>query len=151
MTIYNLSIYQRVSPIGQLPCWLRSYVSNQLASNGKEWTRTFSRFNSGTYNNQWLIVDYKKFRPCHRLPQRNLLWMLEQIPYGISLIIHKRKQLFILKLKFWGCLTLRALFPFFPIFVSINLKKKAKPKSKSKHDWTQTHKAFRKLTLKTYV
>lgn len=33
----------------------------RLARNGKEWTDVFSAFNSGTYNNQFMIIDYNKF------------------------------------------------------------------------------------------
>jgi hypothetical protein len=35
-------------------------VSNRLATDGKEWTKIFEKFNSGTYNNQWMIIDYNK-------------------------------------------------------------------------------------------
>ena len=46
---------------------------------GKEWTDIFRLNNSGTYNNQWMIVDYKKFKPGKPLSD-GLLWVLEQLP-----------------------------------------------------------------------
>jgi hypothetical protein len=46
---------------------------------GKEWTEVFSRHNSGTYNNQWMIVDYKLFKPFKPL-RDGLFWVLEQLP-----------------------------------------------------------------------
>lgn len=46
---------------------------------GKEWTEVFSRHNSGTYNNQWMIVDYKLFKPLKPL-RDGLFWVLEQLP-----------------------------------------------------------------------
>jgi len=46
---------------------------------GKTWTDVFGRYNSGTYNNQWMIVDYKRFKPGQPLKD-DLLWVLEQLP-----------------------------------------------------------------------
>jgi len=59
ISIYNKSLYspELVKPEGQLHCWVRSIVANQLAGTAKEWTEIFTRYNSGTYNNQWTVVD----------------------------------------------------------------------------------------------
>ena len=40
----------------------------------------FGRYNSGTYNNQWMIVDYKRFKKGDTVLRPGLLWILEQIP-----------------------------------------------------------------------
>ena len=50
-----------------------------MASNGKEWVEMFSKYNSGTYNNQWIVLNYGIFKPNQPLPD-GLLWILEQIP-----------------------------------------------------------------------
>ncbi|KAG0412815.1 hypothetical protein HPB47_010049 [Ixodes persulcatus] len=59
--------------------YVRNIAANRLATSGEEWADIFSRYNSGTYNNQWMVVDYKKFTPGQPL-QDDLLWVLEQLP-----------------------------------------------------------------------
>uniref|UniRef100_A0A915BM03 Phospholipase B-like n=1 Tax=Parascaris univalens TaxID=6257 RepID=A0A915BM03_PARUN len=80
--IYNKTLYTDtfIKPIGQLHCWVRSSVANTLAGDGKTWSKIFSRYNSGTYNNQWVIVDFKAFEPRKETPPKDLLWVLEQVP-----------------------------------------------------------------------
>merc|ERR1719375_1719444 len=45
--------------------WVRVVVANALAVTGPDWARLFARHNSGTYNNQWMIVDTKLVRVHH--------------------------------------------------------------------------------------
>uniref|UniRef100_A0A914HX02 Phospholipase B-like n=1 Tax=Globodera rostochiensis TaxID=31243 RepID=A0A914HX02_GLORO len=81
ISMFDYSLYSKfVQARGQLHCWIRSYISNQLASTAHDWVKLFARFNSGTYNNQWTVVDYKMFKPSQQLPESNLIWILEQIP-----------------------------------------------------------------------
>nr|CAH0106100.1 unnamed protein product [Daphnia galeata] len=75
----NVELFKYIKPTGQVLEGVRSMVANRLASNGKEWTEVFSRHNSGTYNNQWMIVDYKLFKPLKPL-RDGLFWVLEQLP-----------------------------------------------------------------------
>ena len=42
--------------------WLRNVIANRLAVTGQDWTEIFSQYNSGTYNNQFGILDYKQFK-----------------------------------------------------------------------------------------
>ncbi len=66
--------------------WIRVLVSNRLAHSGEMWTETMAKYNSGTYNNQWIIVDYKLFSPGKVNLAPNTLWIGSQLPgYFFSL------------------------------------------------------------------
>ena len=59
---YNDDLRHDIIPIS-VPEWIRIIVSNRLASSGQEWIDKFFIYNDGTYNNQWMIVDFKQFTP----------------------------------------------------------------------------------------
>ncbi|VDK22017.1 unnamed protein product [Anisakis simplex] len=79
-SIFNMPLFDHVRAVGQIPSWIRVKVANELASTAKEWCQIYERYNSGTYNNQWLVVDYKLFKPRQNLPPIGLLYLLEQVP-----------------------------------------------------------------------
>ena len=56
----NSELWPNVKENGTLFYYVRLQVANWLAKNGKEWTDTFSLYNSGTYNNEWMVVDFKE-------------------------------------------------------------------------------------------
>lgn len=64
---YNDDLTHNIIPIS-VPEWMRAMVANRLANSGQEWVNKFFLFNDGTYNNQWMIADYKLFTPG-QLPQ----------------------------------------------------------------------------------
>ena len=59
---YNKDLYRNISPIS-VPEWMRIVTANRLANSGKEWVDQFFTFNDGTYNNEWMITDFKQFIP----------------------------------------------------------------------------------------
>ncbi|XP_050032313.2 putative phospholipase B-like 2 [Dermacentor andersoni] len=59
--------------------WVRAMVATRLATSGREWVDIFAKKNSGTYNNQWMVVDYKLFKPGTAIVN-DTLWILEQMP-----------------------------------------------------------------------
>jgi len=75
-SIFNMSLYEYVVP-QTLLSWQRTTLANRMATGGSSWNSIFSKHNSGTYNNQWLIVDYNKFTA--KSPT-DVLWIVEQIP-----------------------------------------------------------------------
>lgn len=60
--------------------WQRSMVASGWAGSGKEWVDFFSRENSGTYNNQWMVLDASRVNIGERLPATGVLWIAEQVP-----------------------------------------------------------------------
>jgi hypothetical protein len=60
--ILNDELYSRVVPTTLLT-WQRMPLTNSLATNGAEWVSLFSRHQSGTYCNQYMVVDMKRFTP----------------------------------------------------------------------------------------
>ncbi|KAF6203455.1 hypothetical protein GE061_001786 [Apolygus lucorum] len=50
----------------------RAMVANRLSVNSGSWASFFSKYNSGTGNKAWLVMD-------HRAPDPNL-WLVEQVP-----------------------------------------------------------------------
>jgi hypothetical protein len=51
-------------------------MANALAHGGQEWTILFAKYMSGTYANQYMIGDYKKFTPGSK-PKQDFLWIIE--------------------------------------------------------------------------
>ncbi|KAL1444137.1 hypothetical protein MTO96_030034 [Rhipicephalus appendiculatus] len=78
----NDDLYRTVKPESVL-AFIRNVVANRLAENGQEWTDIFSWYNSGTYNNQWMVLDYNKFTPGKHL-EDGLLHVLEQLPQYVN-------------------------------------------------------------------
>lgn len=79
MSVINTTIYSNVVP-ETVPYWIRSIVANRLAVSGPTWADQFVKYNSGTYNNQWLIVDHKLFIPQAPFLKTDLFWIVTQAP-----------------------------------------------------------------------
>ena len=57
--VYNKDILNLIKP-QSLFTWQRAMLANRLSDNGMEWTANFVFENSGTYNNQYMVVDVSK-------------------------------------------------------------------------------------------
>ena len=77
---YNVSSYDLIKEESLL-CWQRVQLSNRMARNAKEWTDIFSQFNSGTYNNQFMVLDTKgvEFGSYPKIAINSLM-IIEQMP-----------------------------------------------------------------------
>ncbi|KAG9393948.1 Phospholipase B-like [Carpediemonas membranifera] len=77
--VWNTSLYDYLDAATTVPTFIRAQVANSLATNGAEWAEIFKRRNSGTYNNQWLVLDLKHFEAGHSLMPWTVT-RLEQMP-----------------------------------------------------------------------
>ncbi|XP_066989802.1 LOW QUALITY PROTEIN: putative phospholipase B-like 2 [Macrobrachium rosenbergii] len=75
----NPQLWQYVQPKGQILEWMRTIIANRMATDGESWVSFFSGYNSGTYNNQWMVVDYNLFQPGEPIRPGTLV-VAEQIP-----------------------------------------------------------------------
>jgi hypothetical protein len=64
--VFNTSLYNFVKP-QSLFAWQRVRVANHMAASGREWNAIFRDFNSGTYNNQYMILDLSKIKVSSRI------------------------------------------------------------------------------------
>jgi len=78
--IYNATVYKVEIKPDTVPEWVRNIVANRLASTGAQWGDIFTRHNSGTYNNQFMILDYKLFTPGQTTLRPGFFVFCEQMP-----------------------------------------------------------------------
>eukprot|EP01038_Epipyxis_sp_PR26KG_P009997 gene9997-13449_t len=76
--VYNPDLLHLIQPQSMLS-WIRCRLANQLANSGEEWAQVFSTLHSGTYVNQWMVMDMQKFT-VGKNPLRGFLTVLEEVP-----------------------------------------------------------------------
>lgn len=76
--VFNKKLYNFVKP-QSLFAWQRVRVANMMANGGEEWSKIMTRYNSGTYNNQYMVIDLKKIHLKSAI-EDGALWVVEQIP-----------------------------------------------------------------------
>lgn len=95
-------VLKQLHPAHGLPTWLRVGVANMLAADGKAWADAFARYNGGTYNCMWLVLDARKvWAALAAKPGSGL----DDIPNG-SLLVVEQSPLRVLAVD--GTPTLRA-------------------------------------------
>lgn len=90
---HNNSLWRTIRPNNMVFQFIRNIVSNRLADSGEEWVKYYSRENSGTYNNQFMVIDYK------RMNQSGLLTVLEQMP---GFMVHADKSDHLRQHTYWA-------------------------------------------------
>ncbi|XP_042591300.1 phospholipase B-like 1 isoform X3 [Cyprinus carpio] len=76
--VFNSSLFSLVTPEALL-AWQRVRVAHALACTGKQWAQIFSKHNSGTYNNQYMVLDLKRVSLGKQIEDWSLT-VVEQIP-----------------------------------------------------------------------
>jgi hypothetical protein len=80
LDIYDTTLLTQVHYDSVLS-WMRVRIANQYAESGDHWARLFALYHSGTYVNQWLVIDYAKFTPgVAPAAGSGLLTVLEEMP-----------------------------------------------------------------------
>eukprot|EP00755_Sulcionema_specki_P035816 Sspe_Gene.21958::Locus_8269_Transcript_1_1_Confidence_1.000_Length_1883::g.21958::m.21958 len=74
----NSSWYDLIHPESLL-AWQRVRTANVMAKTGEEWHKVVSTHYSGTYCNQYMVVNYNLFTPGNPLVP-GTLWVMEEIP-----------------------------------------------------------------------
>jgi len=76
--VYDNSLLDLIKP-ETLYAWQRVRAANALAHTGEEWHKVFKKSASGTYVNQYMIINWGQFQPGQPL-KSDLLWVIEEIP-----------------------------------------------------------------------
>jgi hypothetical protein len=77
--MFDLEYQRKFVKSSSLLSWQRAAVANIVADSGSGWVDALSSYNSGTYSNQWMIVDYKLFSAGHKIVPGTLT-VAEQLP-----------------------------------------------------------------------
>ena len=83
--VFNTTLFDSLTP-ESLTCWIRTMIALRLADNGKEWCEIFEKYNSGTYNNQFMVLDLNLIDTDKKEISEGALYIIEQLPdyCGIS-------------------------------------------------------------------
>ena len=81
LSVFNQDVYNVGVNIGPntMLYYMRVMAATEMADTGKQWVDLFGLYNSGTYNNQWMVVDKKAFTPFKPF-EKDVLWVSEQFP-----------------------------------------------------------------------
>ena len=77
--VFNMSLFDNLTPETMM-CWMRTMVALRLADTGKTWCDLFEKLNSGTYNNQFQILDLKLIDTEQKKIENGALYIIEQLP-----------------------------------------------------------------------
>mmetsp|Transcript_22079 Transcript_22079/g.43444 ORF Transcript_22079/g.43444 Transcript_22079/m.43444 type:complete len:596 (+) Transcript_22079:294-2081(+) len=102
--ILNFDVYDLLRP-DTLLAWQRVRAASAIASSGPEWFKAFRQHASGTYANQYMIVDFNKFEPLQPL-KNDTLWVIEEMPG----VVIGRDQTEVLRRGYWPSYNV----PFYP-------------------------------------
>lgn len=77
--VYNNKLFDLLTP-NSLLCWHRTLIANLVAVGAQDWVNNFALKNSGTYNNQFMVLDLNKIDTSKGKVHDQALMIIEQIP-----------------------------------------------------------------------
>ena len=75
---YNDTLFNEITPEALFTCE-RAMVSNRISNSSKEWTENFKKYNSGTYNNQFMVLDKNKVNLVNKSIENDAFYIVEQL------------------------------------------------------------------------
>ena len=78
-SFYNDSLYSNIFPNSLFTCE-RAMICNRISNSSKEWAENFAKYNSGTYNNQFMILDKNKINLVNKSIEYDAFYVVEQLP-----------------------------------------------------------------------
>jgi hypothetical protein len=77
--VYDYSLYDRLKT-STLVSWIRAITANYMATSPHHWHEVFKLYNSGTYNNQWMVTDMKRWQSGGTVVSAGTLSIGSQLP-----------------------------------------------------------------------
>ena len=95
--LYNDSLYKFVNP-NSLFAQERAMICNRISNSSKEWAENYIKYNSGTYNNQYMILDKNKINLVNKSIEQDAFYIVETFP-GIGKVNNVTD---VLKFGYWS-------------------------------------------------
>ena len=77
--LLNDTLYSKINSNSLFTCE-RAMISNRISNSSKEWAENFAKYNSGTYNNQFMILDKNKINLVNKTIENDAFYIVEQLP-----------------------------------------------------------------------
>ena len=76
---YNDTMYKEIIPESLFTCE-RAMIANRISNSSREWVDNFIKYNSGTYNNQFMVLDKNKINLINKTMDFDAFHIVEQLP-----------------------------------------------------------------------
>jgi len=79
LSVNNSELFLWIHP-DSVPYWIRITVANYAFDNMEDWVNTYFNYRSGTYNNQWILVDFNAYQTYknNMTAAQNIVWFAEE-------------------------------------------------------------------------
>lgn len=80
IAVHNNSLFKKYLSPKSVSAFLRVMIANFLATDAPSWVEYFSQNNSGTYNNQWMVLNMGAVKSLKEPLPPNTFFVAEQLP-----------------------------------------------------------------------